>query len=669
MSGAAGDVCDTVSRADDGGGAAVGGTSVDTAADAAGSAAAAPPASVPASGGVPDPHTHAPPRATEPPVAGARGTPSHLRAPPPAPTEKPFDFNRFLEQMKHRSAVPVNEYVRRQVAHMAAHSPRSFFRGFSKRPYKPADQVKLIFDFLDFITARMTEATVWAELPAPEFDQAAEAMEKLIMNRLYTYTYAPAIAQEGRWPVQTDDLVRDAALTERIRTLAWVREEHLDVQCGSHSDRFYAFAVQELNKIGHYKAPRDKIICILNCCKVIFGLIRHLDTDEGADAFVPLLILVLLRANPPHLMSNMEYILRFKNPERRTSEADYYLSSLMGAIAFIEGIGPTTLNISEAEFHAHMAAPASGREAGTAADSAAAFDAGGTRPPSQDVPLQASVAALSLADDTRAFLHRTGEAARVGFASGLGRPMDALGKLFAERLEGGQEMHAVAGEGGEEGLGAIQGGAPGGAIQGGAPGGAAQGGAPEPLGEPETSGAPSAAPGRDAPRGNSATAPNALKPIPLHTRNLKTPAPRAPEPPARGVAPHAPLRARQMSPTSPADASVEAGSEEPPSLVHTPGRTGAQRAPQWRGGVQSRFLEQDSSDVSPRESPTHHVAAAHFPGDDSLGEDADESVDVGAAVQTLQSIFPQADESVLQLVLQESRGNVEMAIDRLLEMT
>lgn len=27
----------------------------------------------------------------------------------------------------------------------------------------------------------------------------------------------------------------------------------------------------ELLKMNNYKAPRDKLICILNCCKVIFG--------------------------------------------------------------------------------------------------------------------------------------------------------------------------------------------------------------------------------------------------------------------------------------------------------------------------------------------------------------------------------------------------------------
>ena len=156
------------------------------------------------------------------------------------PTEKPFDFNRFLEQMKHKSAVPVNEYV------------RSFFRGFTRRPYKPDEQAKLIFDFLDFIAARMLEATVFAELPPREFDQATEAMEKLVMNRLYTYTFSPAIAMEGRWTVQTDDLERDRVLSERIRLFAWVREEQLDVKKGQHSERFYIFAAQELNKVNHY---------------------------------------------------------------------------------------------------------------------------------------------------------------------------------------------------------------------------------------------------------------------------------------------------------------------------------------------------------------------------------------------------------------------------------
>lgn len=34
---------------------------------------------------------------------------------------------------------------------------------------------------------------------------------------------------------------------------------------------FLNFAQSELCKMNQYKAPRDKLICVLNCCKVIFG--------------------------------------------------------------------------------------------------------------------------------------------------------------------------------------------------------------------------------------------------------------------------------------------------------------------------------------------------------------------------------------------------------------
>jgi hypothetical protein len=81
--------------------------------------------------------------------------------------------------------------------------------------------------------------------------------------------------------------------------------------------------LSELLKINHYKAPRDKLICVLNSCKVIYGkclfaaqaqrsktnvigLIRQAHMDESADAFVPILIYVVLKTNPEHLISNLE---------------------------------------------------------------------------------------------------------------------------------------------------------------------------------------------------------------------------------------------------------------------------------------------------------------------------------------------------------------------------
>jgi hypothetical protein len=71
------------------------------------------------------------------------------------------------------------------------------------------------------------------------------------------------------------------------------------------------------------------------------GLIRqsHLvNKDTSADSFLPLLILLLLRSNPPHLYSNIQYIQRFRGPDRLGGEGGYYLNSLEAAVGWIEQI-------------------------------------------------------------------------------------------------------------------------------------------------------------------------------------------------------------------------------------------------------------------------------------------------------------------------------------------
>lgn len=59
------------------------------------------------------------------------------------------------------------------------------------------------------------------------------------------------------------------------------------------------------------------------------GLLKHTKSDSSADSFMPMLIYVVLQANPEHLVSNVQYILRFRNQEKLGGEAGYYLSSLV----------------------------------------------------------------------------------------------------------------------------------------------------------------------------------------------------------------------------------------------------------------------------------------------------------------------------------------------------
>ncbi|KAI9440627.1 hypothetical protein H4582DRAFT_2212053 [Lactarius indigo] len=369
-----------------------------------------------------------------------------------------FDFQKFLDQMKTKSAEPVARYL------------RSFLSNFAKRTFTVTDQVKLINDFLNFISQKMREADIWKLASDSEFDNAMEGMEKLVMNRLYDYTFTPQIAHSNPpRPITTDDLERDRVLGQRIALFGWIEPSHLDVPYRRRLEWFFIICTTrfaqpypQLVKINHYKAPRDKLICILNCCKVIFGLIRHLNSEESADTFVPILIYVVLKANPEHLLSNVEFINRFRNPTKLQSEAGYYLSSLMGAVSFIETMDHTSLSgITQEEFEKNVEAaiqtlpssrsqspplPSSSSSSGSSSPSVNPNLSAVNRPPANPIPVPSPAPSLRQSlhageepatplalpsIDARRLLQRTGDS--------LSKPLSAIGRIFSEALDGAEE--------------------------------------------------------------------------------------------------------------------------------------------------------------------------------------------------------------------------------------
>lgn len=177
------------------------------------------------------------------------------KLPPPEPDPEPdlpFDFHRFLEQLRHRTADPVAKFL------------RSFLIEFGKKQWMVHEQVKIINDFLTFITNKMAQCDVWRGVSDAEFDNAKEGMEKLVMNRLYSQTFSPAIPAPvpiqgakgkrkntekelgpGRRGQHQEDIERDEILGQKVRIYGWVQEEHLDIPpVGESGRRFLVLAQQ-----------------------------------------------------------------------------------------------------------------------------------------------------------------------------------------------------------------------------------------------------------------------------------------------------------------------------------------------------------------------------------------------------------------------------------------
>lgn len=49
----------------------------------------------------------------------------------------------------------------------------------------------------------------------------------------------------------------------------------------------------------------------------------------GADDFLPVLIYVVIQANPPNLISNLEYIQRFRMQSHMAAEFAYFFTQLV----------------------------------------------------------------------------------------------------------------------------------------------------------------------------------------------------------------------------------------------------------------------------------------------------------------------------------------------------
>ncbi|EDL93172.1 GTPase activating protein and VPS9 domains 1 (predicted) [Rattus norvegicus] len=195
------------------------------------------------------------------------------------------------------------------------------------------DKTAQVEDFLQFLYGAMAQDVIWQNASEEQLQDAQLAIERSVMNRIFKLAF---------YPNQDGDILRDQVLHEHIQRLSKVvtaNHRALQIPEVYLREAPWPSAQSEIRTISAYKTPRDKVQCILRMCSTIMNLLSLANEDSvpGADDFVPVLVFVLIKANPPCLLSTVQYISSFY-ASCLSGEESYWWMQFTAAVEFIKTI-------------------------------------------------------------------------------------------------------------------------------------------------------------------------------------------------------------------------------------------------------------------------------------------------------------------------------------------
>ncbi|XP_072841041.2 GTPase-activating protein and VPS9 domain-containing protein 1 isoform X5 [Pogona vitticeps] len=209
---------------------------------------------------------------------------------------------------------------------------REFIQDFQKLTAAD-DKTAQVEDFLQFLYGAMAQDVIWQNASEDQLQDAQLAIERSVMNRIFKLAF---------YPNQDGDILRDQLLHDHIQRLSKVvtaNHKALQIPEVYLREAPWPSAQSEIRTISAYKTPRDKLQCVMRMCSTIMNLLSLANEDSvpGADDFVPVLVFVLIKANPPCLLSTVQYISSFY-ANCLTGEESYWWMQFTAAVEFIKTI-------------------------------------------------------------------------------------------------------------------------------------------------------------------------------------------------------------------------------------------------------------------------------------------------------------------------------------------
>ncbi|KAK3698810.1 hypothetical protein RRG08_060717 [Elysia crispata] len=199
------------------------------------------------------------------------------------------------------------------------------------------EKIDLLEQFLQLLYQDMGADPLWKAATELQIEDGQQAIERFLMSRIYT---------QAMFPNGDGDIMRDQVLQEHLRKLSKViSPTHKDLRIPRmyHLECPWPAAQKEIYMINAYRTPKDKIQCVLRCSQTIMNLLSLASEKSvpAADDFMPVLIFVLIKANPFGLLSTVQYVNSFYG-NRLQGEEQYWWLQLTSAIEFIKTMDYST---------------------------------------------------------------------------------------------------------------------------------------------------------------------------------------------------------------------------------------------------------------------------------------------------------------------------------------
>ncbi|XP_066584150.1 GTPase-activating protein and VPS9 domain-containing protein 1 isoform X2 [Prorops nasuta] len=189
----------------------------------------------------------------------------------------------------------------------------------------------LVDNFLGKIHSEMDSDPIWQSASENQLNLARVVVERTVMARVY---------HNALYPNGDGDVYRDQLLHDHIKKLAKVvTPNHKDLRIPKiyHYECPWPWAQAELAVISAYKTPKDKLQCVFRCATTIMNLLS-MASERGipaADDLIPVLVYVIIKTNPPSLLSTVQYVDSFYG-NRLEGEEQYWWTQFCSAIEFIK---------------------------------------------------------------------------------------------------------------------------------------------------------------------------------------------------------------------------------------------------------------------------------------------------------------------------------------------